>query len=96
MASKFDGDVRPLSNNQAYMGVVFSGPLDEALAQAKAAPGHGLAEQYVPFGVSRDRAALLQHLNLLPPSQVVRKPRSYVERMQWSEVDTMYSPRAFL
>jgi hypothetical protein len=63
--SKFDGDVRPLSNNPAYMGVVFEGTIDEAIAQAKAAPDHGVAEQYVPEGMSRDRAALLQHLNLL-------------------------------
>lgn len=65
MASKFDGDVRPLSNDQRYMGVVFSGPIDEAIAQAKAAPDHGLSEQYVPVGMSRNRAVLLEHLNLL-------------------------------
>jgi hypothetical protein len=65
MANKFDGDVRPLSNDRRYMGVVFSGTMDEAIAQAKASPEHGLSEQYVPAGISRDRAALLEHLNLL-------------------------------
>lgn len=66
MASKFDGDVRPLSNNQAYMGVVFEGLMEDAIAQARAAPDHGLADQFVPAGMRRDRAVLLQHLNLLP------------------------------
>jgi hypothetical protein len=65
MANKFDGDVRPLSNDQRYMGADFSGSMDDALAQARAAPDHGLAEQYVPAGMSRSRAVLLQHLNLL-------------------------------
>jgi hypothetical protein len=66
MASKFDGDVRPLSNDPRYMGVVFTGSMKSAIRQAKAAPDHGLAEQYVPAGLSRNRAALLEHLNLLP------------------------------
>jgi hypothetical protein len=65
MANKFDGDVRPLSNDQRYMGVVFSGSMANAIKQAKAAPDHGLAEQYVPAGMSRNRAVLLEHLNLL-------------------------------
>jgi hypothetical protein len=65
MANKFDGDVRPLSNDPRYMGVVFSGTIDEALAQAKAAPDYGLPEQFVPRGVARSRGALLEHLNLL-------------------------------
>jgi len=65
MANKFDGDVRPLSNDPRYMGVVFSGTIDEALTQAKAAPDYGLPEQVVPRGVSRSRASLLEHLNLL-------------------------------
>jgi hypothetical protein len=65
MASKFDGDVRPLSNDKRYMGVVFSGSMKNAIRQAKAAPDHGLAEQFVPKGMTRNRAALLEHLNLL-------------------------------
>lgn len=77
MANKFDGDIRPLSNNSAYMGVVFSGLMDDAIAQAQAAPDHGLAEQYVPFGISRNRAVLLQHLNLLPPMPVVHTASKY-------------------
>jgi hypothetical protein len=65
MASKFDGDVRPLSNDQRYMGVVFTGKMANAIRQAKAAPDHGLAPQSVPAGMTRNRAALLEHLNLL-------------------------------
>jgi hypothetical protein len=63
--AKFNGDVRPLSNNPAYMGVIFEGEIDQAIAQARAAQDHGLAEQFVPKGMNRNRAALLQHLNLL-------------------------------
>lgn len=66
MASKFDGDVRPLSNDPRYMGVVFTGKMASAIRQAKAAPDHGLAPQFVPAGMTRNRAALLEHLNLLP------------------------------
>ena len=47
MANKFDGDVRPLSNDRRYMGVVFTGLIDDAIQQAKNAPDHGLADQYV-------------------------------------------------
>lgn len=36
------GDVRSTSANAAYMGVVFQGTVDEAIAQAKAAPDHGV------------------------------------------------------
>jgi hypothetical protein len=72
MASKFDGDVRPLSNDQRYMGVVFSGSIKNALKQARSAPEHGLSEQYVPEGISRNRAALLEHLNLLKSPAVGR------------------------
>src|SRR5271166_5290704 len=80
MASKFDGDVRPLSNDQKYMGVVFSGSMKNAIKQAKAAPDHGLAEQYVPAGMSRNRAVLLEHLNLLPkpaPAPKAKEPGFY-------------------
>lgn len=71
MASKFDGDVRPLSNDQRYMGVVFSGSIKNAIKQAKAAKDHGLPAMglvgaYLHVnGMSRDRVALLQHLNLV-------------------------------
>jgi hypothetical protein len=64
MANKFDGDVRPLSNDPRYMGVVFQGSIDDAIAQAKAAPDHGLPEQDRDPTVSRDRWNLLEHLNL--------------------------------
>lgn len=37
-----NGDVRATSANLAYMGVVFQGTLDDAIAQAKAAPDHGV------------------------------------------------------
>lgn len=71
MASKFDGDVCPLSNDPRYMHTVFTGLIDDAIAQAKAAPDHGLSNQYVPAGMSRSRAALLQHLNLLQVDPVI-------------------------
>ena len=79
MANKFDGDVRPLSNDQRYMGVVFSGKMASAIRQAKAAPDHGLAQQYVPAGMSRNRAVLLEHLNLLnaPSARNVYDPGFY-------------------
>jgi hypothetical protein len=71
MANKFDGDVRPLSNDQRYMGVVFEGLLeggehaDNALVQARAAKDWGLAPQPGrPARISRDRWNLLEHLNL--------------------------------
>lgn len=66
--SKFHvNDVRALSSNSAYMGIEFGGvdTIEEAIQQAKAQRDHGLAEQFVPKGMSRNRAALLQHLNLL-------------------------------
>jgi len=64
--SKYVNDVRALSSNEKYMGVVFTGSMKNAIKQAKAAPDHGLSEQYVPAGMSRNRAVLLEHLNLLP------------------------------
>ncbi len=71
MSNKFDGDVRPLSNDQRYMGVVFEGFLgggehvDNALVQARAAKDYGLAAQpgRAPR-ISRDRWNLLEHLGL--------------------------------
>lgn len=65
MANKFDGDVRPLSNDPRYMGVVFTGLIDEAIQQAHDAPDHGLVEQPMyPRRINRDRWNLLEHLNL--------------------------------
>lgn len=65
MANKFDGDVRPLSNDQRYMGAPFMGLIDDAIQQAHDAPDHGLAEQAIhPSRISRDRWNLLEHLNL--------------------------------
>jgi hypothetical protein len=73
MANKFDGDVRPLSNDPRYMGVVFSGKMANAIKQAKAAPDYGkptispAAFGYaMKHGIKRNRLALLQHLNLAP------------------------------
>src|SRR5258708_6145811 len=68
MTSKFDGDVRPLSNDRRYMHTVFSGTIDQAVDHAPATPDHGLTAQIVPRGMSRSRALLLQHLNLLDMS----------------------------
>lgn len=85
MANKFDGDVRPLSNDQRYMGVVFTGTMANAIKQAKAAPDHGLAEQYVPAGMTRNRAALLEHLNLLPKPEPGRYTLAYaLKHFPWN------------
>ena len=91
--AKFHGDVRPLSNNPAYMGVVFSGSMSNAIKQAKAAPDHGLADQVVPAGMSRNRAALLQHLNLLDASPAVGIDVSAIKRLssKWETPDGFYT-----
>jgi hypothetical protein len=67
MSQTFHGDVRPLSHDARYMGTVFGGvdTIDEAIAQAAAAPELGLAPQAGADRYGRGRAALLQHLNLL-------------------------------
>jgi hypothetical protein len=71
-------DVRSTSADARYMGVVFTGEIDDAIAQAKAAPDHGLPPMpaNAPPGMSRDRAALLQFLGLL------KRPTLYVLRHQ--------------
>jgi hypothetical protein len=70
---KFHGDVRPLSHDDQYMGVVFEGDIDDAIQQAKQSPNHGTmplhgeaAKFFWLNRMSRDRIALLQHLNLMP------------------------------
>jgi hypothetical protein len=72
MSKLFHGDVRPLSHDDHYMGVVFEGDMDDAIQQAKQSPDHGTypldgeaAKEFWHNGMSRDRIALLQHLNLL-------------------------------
>lgn len=82
MANKFDGDVRPLSNDPRYMGVVFEGLMADAIQQAHDAPDHGLSEQRVPKGVSRNRAALLEHLNILPP-ELSKYSNAYATSRGW-------------
>lgn len=72
--AKFLGDVRTLSADPRYMGVVFSGSMKNALRQARKAPDHGLDPQVWTLNMSRDRYKLLQHLNLLPRVPVERKP----------------------
>lgn len=81
--SKYVNDVRSLSANAAYQGVEFGGvdTIDEAIEQARQQPDHGLAEQFVPKGVSRNRAALLQHLNLLLDYKVAQEDDALVERV---------------
>lgn len=64
--AKFLDDVRTLSADPRYMGVVFSGSMKNALRQARKAPDHGLDPQVWTLNMSRDRYKLLQHLNLLP------------------------------
>jgi hypothetical protein len=58
-------DVRPLSADTRYQGLVFEGTIKNAIRQAKNAPDYGLAPGPRVAGLSRDRIALLQHLNLL-------------------------------
>jgi hypothetical protein len=91
MANKFDGDVRPLSNDQRYMGVVFQGLIDDAIQQAHAAPDHGFAEQPVhPSSISRDRWNLLEHLNLAPhysAAKVVARHRELMIQMAGDRID---------
>jgi hypothetical protein len=53
------GDVRATSANTAYMGVVFQGKIDDAIAQARAAPDHGVPEL-------SGRAELLTFLRVKP------------------------------
>lgn len=73
MANKFDGDVRPLSNDPLYMGVVFSGSLKRTLTVAHAAPDYGMVHQPGrPAHISRDRWNLLEHLNLARHYTVVQ------------------------
>jgi hypothetical protein len=59
------GDVRGTSANVAYMGVVFSGSIDEAIAQAKAAPEHGIPQL-------NGRAELMSFLRV---DKIVTRPR---------------------
>lgn len=91
MANKFDGDVRPLSNDPRYMGVVFSGLIDDALQQARDAPDHGVAEQ-LPHAasISRDRWNLLEHLNLAPhysPRNAILRRRELMIEMSLDRLD---------
>lgn len=55
------GDVRSTSANTAYMGVVFQGSIEDALAQAKATPDHGVPEL-------NGRAELLAFLRVDEPT----------------------------
>lgn len=65
--SKFVNDVRASSADRRYAGVVFRGPMENAIKQAKAAPDHGpRATLHLHFGVSRNRYALLKFLRVLP------------------------------
>ena len=74
--SKPVNDVRASSTDERYVGVVFSGTLDEAVAQAKAAPDYGLpdADIRAPKGMGRDRAALLGFLRLHGDSPLKQNP----------------------
>lgn len=90
--AKHTNDVRALSADARYMHVVFSGTIDEALEQARAAPDHGLTAQIVPYGLSRSRAALLQHLNLLgmsdgPPITSVPVDDLLALQSEWEQGD---------
>lgn len=83
MANKFDGDVRPLSNDPRYMGMVFTshrtGTIDEAIEQARTAWVFDLpAQPDRPAHISRDRWNLLEHLNM---SRHYTHDRSLVAQM---------------
>lgn len=66
-------DVRITSRDARYQGLVFSGPIDEAIEQASSAWEYPLPVQPVKFknsykttqGISRDRYNLLNFLGLL-------------------------------
>lgn len=68
------GDVRSTSANPAYMGVVFQGTVDEAIAQAKAAPDHGVPEL-------NGRAELLAFLRVVNTLDPFRDPRPFIAQM---------------
>jgi hypothetical protein len=74
--SKPVNDVRVTSTDERYAGITFSGAIAHALKQAKAAPDHGLpdADLRAPANMSRDRAALLGFLRLLPASPLGQTP----------------------
>jgi hypothetical protein len=73
--AKYVNDVRSSSSDSRHMDVVFTGLMDDAIAQAKAAKDFPLPPlpHGAPRGMSRARASLLQFLNLLP-----KKPRYVV------------------
>lgn len=74
--SKFLGDVRTLSADPLYMGVVFSGTLANVLRQARKAPDYGLPLANTPAGISRSRFVLLKHLNLMPKGNTLLPAQS--------------------
>jgi hypothetical protein len=70
---KHTNDVRATSGDKRYQGLVFSGPIDQAIEQAADAWEYPLPVQPVKFknsykttlGMSRDRYNLLSFLGLL-------------------------------
>jgi hypothetical protein len=77
MAKFHVNDVRASSADVNYQGVTFSGSLKQAAKQAKKAPDFGLPQMPMAYyampkahRVSRDRANLLQFLNLTKPTAV--------------------------
>lgn len=74
--SKPVNDVRSTSTDERYAGITFSGLISHALKQAKDAPDHGLpdADLRAPANMSRDRAALLGFLRLLPANPLGQTP----------------------
>jgi len=61
------GDVRASSNDSRYAGVVFTGPMTNAIAQAKAAPEYPLpyVREAAAHGISVSRYELLRFLGVL-------------------------------
>lgn len=74
--SKPVNDVRATSTDSRYTGITFSGLIAHALKQAKASPDYGLpdADLRAPANMSRDRAALLGFLRLLPANPLSQTP----------------------
>ncbi len=74
--SKPVNDVRSTSTDERYAGITFSGLISHALKQARESIDHGLpdADIRAPASMSRDRAALLGFLRLLPANPLGQVP----------------------
>jgi hypothetical protein len=64
---KAQGDIRSSSIDRNYIGVVFTGPMDNAIAQARAMPEHPIPNKAAAkrAGVSLARYELLSYMRLV-------------------------------